>query len=119
MNTEEGNKLIMFFDGAESDTIDIMGEIHKCIKYKGSYYPEDRSLKFNEDWNLLMPVVKSIHGIVNKKHKVSDKEAWLWCRIMDAIVAVDILETHSFVTKFIRWHNSQPQNPTDNRQTEK
>ena len=59
----EGNKLIMFFDGAKMSEIEIMGKLEAAIKYKGSYYPEWNLPKFNEDWNLLMPVVDKIRDL--------------------------------------------------------
>lgn len=65
-SVEEGNKLIMFFDGAEIVKIDILRNLSDSIKYKGSYYPIKRSPQFHKDWNLLMPVVEKIESICDQ-----------------------------------------------------
>jgi hypothetical protein len=57
---EEGNKAIMFFDGAENAVIEILGKEYKAIKYNNSFYPEWNLPRFDEDWRLLMPVVEKI-----------------------------------------------------------
>lgn len=60
IDIQAGNKLIMFFDGAENAIIEILGKQSDCIKYNGSFYPEWNLPEFDKDWRLLMPVVEKI-----------------------------------------------------------
>jgi hypothetical protein len=107
----EGNKAIMFFDGAEYATIDILGKAYGCIKYKDSYYPEWNLPKFNEDWNLLMHVVEKIEAIENSDDYEID--------IFGNCCEIGTKDEHSTVGKtkkeavwlaivsFIKFYNSQ------------
>ncbi len=82
--TERGNKLIREF----------MGHGYQGIR-----------LSYDRLWDCLMPVVSKIHALVNDGHKVISSEAWIWCAIMDALVAVDINNTHKYVCQYIKYHN--------------
>jgi hypothetical protein len=105
MNIQAGNKLIMFFDGAEDCEIDILGKPTLAIKYKGSYYPPDRLPYFHADWNLLMSVVGKCY------------KAWIsapvcphqCCRFMRLKVHdLKINTLWAELINFITWYNGLP-----------
>jgi hypothetical protein len=120
MTTEEGNKLIMFFCGAEDSEIDILGKVCPAIKYKDSYYPPDVLPAFHKDWNLLMPVVEKIRQTSKHGHLITisfySKQIGnpTECRIYmnDIGLSEIVTETPSpiesvyqAVVQFIEWYN--------------
>lgn len=125
----EGNRLIMFFDGAENIEIDIMGKPAKAIKYKDQYYPEDRLPGFEEDWNLLMPVVEKIEAthtefdgyfgvhissngcsIVSTRLNTSRTNPH-YSYFNDVTHETKLSSTWYAVIQFIKWYNSQTPKP--------
>ncbi len=103
----EGNKLIMFFDGAESTTIDVMGQICPSIKYKDSYYPPDRNLPlFHEDWNLLMPIYNNFRCMVVDESIFNKRQEH--CQLIrQEITGVNIRGAHDRLVEAITWYNNQ------------
>ena len=116
----EGNRAIMFFDGALNVTIPIMGELQKAIKYKDSYYPKWNIPNFHLDWNLLMPVVEKINNLGGYEVHISphtitikgEKAPIAKTDIYDLFTIVGlnyslIEATWNTVVQFIKWYNQQ------------
>ena len=110
--TLEGNKLIAEFMGGDTKNIIngvMLHEYPSTHETRRLFHFDD--LHYNYLWDWLMPVVGKIHSIVNNGHKVLDKEAYLWCQIMDAIVSVNIDGSHLSVYNYIKWYNQQNPKP--------
>lgn len=127
MTTEEGNRLIMFFDGAQESEIEIMGKICHAIKYNNSYYPldaADRWPQFQKDWNLLMPVVEKIESTCRGTFQIDSAEvSWYHPGSLNPVryanhglfhVGRNFEKKKDYVwqccVQFIQWYNSNPQN---------
>lgn len=109
LSIEEGNKAIMFFDGAEESEINILGKTAKAIKYKDGYYPHDKPKEFHNDWNALMPACY-------KWDKLTDEilADGIWyeyerlCDLLDTKVTLyEILPVWQQLVENIEWLNSQ------------
>ena len=110
MTQEEGNKLIMFFDGAENLEIEVSGKATPAIKYKESFYPEWNLPRFNSDWNLLMPVVDDIKYGRRFScvvwNEISHPSYRLYKAIEKGLLNLSLSQTHEAVVKFIQWYNT-------------
>lgn len=108
-----GNKLIMLFDRAENSNIEILGKMVDCIKYKGSYYPDCNLPKFDEDWNLFMPVWVKFrelnydypNGIRRDDLKI--KHEHYRELILGALEIGSIKMAHRYLTEAITWYNGK------------
>lgn len=110
---EEGNRLIVFFDGAENGVIDIMDKPEKAIKYKDGYYPEWNLPKFHKDWNLLMPAIGKFNELwiaemdsdmPQEKFKEFDKHR---IDVDNAVCTYHLPEAFNVFTNAIKWYNEQ------------
>lgn len=102
MDIIEGNKLIMFFDGAEDATISVLGKPTPCIKYKDSYYPEWNLPPFQEDWRLLMPAIKKFKSL-----DLYDFEYAMRCNdINTAVETCEIIPAWEALVEAIIWYNN-------------
>ena len=60
------------------------------------------SLKYDSDWNLLMPVVEKIRIWCWDKYRCTDKMG----EIFKGMHMTDIKRTHMAVVEFINWYNN-------------
>lgn len=108
----------MFFDGAESTKINIWAdEQWDAIKYKEEYYPEWNLPKFNQYWDLLMPVVEKIEimkgeggwyykvDIINRNEVECSAENTPICYIPGYDNKLKITAVWLAVIEFIKWYN--------------
>ena len=104
----EGNKLIAEFMGLISNKWD-GGKTYAIGKIKiidGNKYAEDWTTpKYHSSWDWLMPVVEKI----NKSHFDNMRGVELIMTIHKYVSNVNILDTHKYVVKFIKWYNQQKQ----------
>lgn len=103
----EGNKLIVKFMGGHlSDHPELNG-----IKVWHGYDPVEgrlnlpTTLKFHEDWNMLMPVWKKIVDIGDSL--MSQERNLYFKEITHGIYVCDILATWSGIVEFIEWYNKE------------
>lgn len=101
----QGNKLIMFFDGAETAKFDLLGEEVDSIKYKDSFYPKWNLPKFNEDWNLLIPIVQKIKNTNDYAVEFGSGVISILTRLDIALILLDISLVWQKATEFIKWYN--------------
>lgn len=103
----EGNIMITrFMGGYLSDHPELNG-----VKVWHGYDPVEgrlnlpTTLKFHEDWNMLMPVWKKIVDIGNSL--MSQERSLYFKEITHGIYLCDILATWSGIVEFIEWYNTK------------
>ena len=95
MNTQENNKLIAEFMGAEKTHRHIEGDIYCPVPSKnGSEYAD--KLQYHKSWDWLMPVVDKCYTS-NIQHPNDD--------ITQGLIDVDIKSTYKAVVEFINEYN--------------
>lgn len=63
-----------------------------------------KNMKFNKDWNWLMPTIEKIQNI--KTINTNGYEVWRF-KLHATLCEADIKTTYKAVVEFIRWYNKQ------------
>ena len=103
MNTTENNKLIADFMGIKYVYDDKYIENIKEMRVNGVMFEQGymlSELKYNTDWNWLMPVVREIYNT-----ELPNEDNNYIGDITEALLDVDIQSLHKAVIEFIKWYN--------------
>jgi len=95
MNTQENNKLIAEFMGAET----LYNQLDYCTDMA---FPFD-DLHFHESWDWLMPVVQKCRLESRCEYDEDDN----WNEIHWSLEECNLDKTYKAVVEFIKWHNNQ------------
>lgn len=104
MNTQENNKLIAEFMGAEKTHIQSVGDIYCPVPSKNGSEYEDK-LQYQTSWDWLMPVVDRIETLSGKlpTHigNIPNDEDWE----SNNFLSTNINATYKAVVEFINQYN--------------
>lgn len=93
-------KIIAKFDGWEEWVTDGPIQLYK----KGDTTKHIGDLKYNSDWNLLMPVVEKIKSINRIGLNAKEGESII-NNLLISLMSVEIEKAYKAVIEFIRWYN--------------
>lgn len=115
----EGNKMIAEFMGAifhKNWTSEIYKEPFDTYEFRvhptefASKFWMPGELRYNREWNWLMPVVEKIEGLDGGKYQgvISGKYAKIgWYDELSATASTKIEATLNMVIQFIKWYNKE------------